>query len=127
MSKLLHYSWSLRLAGSSRSVGLAADPVAAHIPNQPLHPHDSIIIVVVNIVLVKTVREGIKKNRFFFRKKSLTMGGWGSRVLNFLVKIHIQLFVLQTSSNVLKHISHKVRRSYLAISGCFDAPKIFYC
>ena len=43
------------------------------------------------------------------------MGGWGSRVLNFLVKIHIQLFVLQTSSNVLKHISHKVRRSYLAI------------
>ena len=55
------------------------------------------------------------------------MGRWGSRVLNFLVKIHIQLFVLQTSSNVLKHISHKVRRSYLAISGCFDAPKISYC
>ena len=37
------------------------------------------------------------------------------------MKIYIQLFVLQTSSNVLKHISHKVRRSYLAISGCFDA------
>ena len=45
------------------------------------------------------------------------MGGWGSRVLNFLVKIRIQLFVLQTSSNALKHISHKVRRAYLAISG----------
>ena len=30
-----------------------------------------------------TIREGIqKKNRFFFRKKSQTMGGWGSRVLN---------------------------------------------
>ena len=47
--------------------------------------------------------------------------------LNFLVKIHIQLFLMQTSSNVMKHISHKVRRSYLAISECFDAPKIFYC
>ena len=35
------------------------------------------------------------------------MGGWGSRVLNFLVKIHIQLFVLQTSKNVLTHIIHK--------------------
>ena len=51
------------------------------------------------------------------------MGGWGSRVLNFLVKIHIQLFVLQTSSNVLKQKSHKVRRSYLVISGCFDAQR----
>ena len=30
-----------------------------------------------------------KKNRFFFRKKSLTMGGWGSRVLNFLVVLRV--------------------------------------
>ena len=67
------------------------------------------------------------KKTVLFRTLSKTVGGWGSRVLNFLVKIHIQLFVLQTSSNVLKHISHKVRRSYLAISGCFDAPKISYC
>ena len=41
------------------------------------------------------------------------MGGWGSRVLNFLVKIHIQLFVLQTSSNVeflyvIKALTHVV-------------------
>ena len=35
------------------------------------------------------------------------MGRWGSKVLNFLVKIHIQLFLLQTSRNVLKHIIHK--------------------
>ena len=35
------------------------------------------------------------------------MGGCGSKVLNFLVKIHIQLFVLQTSKNVLTHIIHK--------------------
>ena len=52
LSKLLHYSWSLRLVGSSRSVGLAADPVAAHIPNQPLHPHGFIIVVVnINIII----------------------------------------------------------------------------
>ena len=35
------------------------------------------------------------------------MGGCGSKVLNFLVKIHIQSFVLQTSRNVLTHIIHK--------------------
>ena len=35
------------------------------------------------------------------------MGGWGSKVLNFLVKIHIKLFVLQTSRNVLKHMIQK--------------------
>ena len=34
------------------------------------------------------------------------MGRWGSKVLNFLVKITIQLFLLQTSRNVLKHIIH---------------------
>ena len=38
------------------------------------------------------------------------MGRWGSKVLNFLVKIHIQLFLLQTSRNVLKHILHKLGR-----------------
>ena len=32
---------------------------------------------------------------------------WGSKLLNFLVKIHIQLFLLQTSRNVLKHIIHE--------------------
>ena len=54
------------------------------------------------------------------------MGGWGSRVLNFLVKIHIQLFVLQTSSNVLKHISHKVRRPFL--DACkFKLPDGTFC
>lgn len=52
MSKLLHYSWSLRLVGSSRSVGLAADPVAAHIPNQPLHPHGFIIIIVIVVIII---------------------------------------------------------------------------
>ena len=51
LSKLLHYSWSLRLVGSSRSVGLAADPVAAHIPNQPLHPHGFIIIIVIVVII----------------------------------------------------------------------------
>ena len=35
------------------------------------------------------------------------MGRWGSKVLNFLVKKPIQLFLLQTSRNVLKHILHK--------------------
>ena len=32
------------------------------------------------------------------------MGRCGSKVLNFLVKIHIQSFTLQTSRNVLTHI-----------------------
>ena len=35
------------------------------------------------------------------------MGRLGSEVLNFLVKIHIKLFVLQTSRNVLKHMIQK--------------------
>ena len=29
------------------------------------------------------VREGVKKNNRFFRTLSLTMGRWGSKVLNF--------------------------------------------
>ena len=33
--------------------------------------------------------------------------GGGSKILNFLVKIHIQLFLMQTSRNVLKHIIQK--------------------
>ena len=35
------------------------------------------------------------------------MGRWGSTVLNFSVKTNIQIFVLQTSINVLKKIIHK--------------------
>ena len=51
-----------------------------------------------------------KKNVFiwdFFSK--LWVGGSRSRskVPNFLVKISIQLFLLQTSRNVLKHVIHK--------------------
>ena len=56
--------------------------------------------------LVK-LREGVQKKTVFFRTLSQTMGRWGSKVLNFLVKITIQLFLLQTSRNVLKHILHK--------------------
>ena len=37
------------------------------------------------------IREGVKRN-VFFRTLSQTMGRWGSKVLNFLVKITIQLF-----------------------------------
>merc|ERR1712208_97193 len=48
-----------------------------------------------------------KKKTVFFRTLSQTMGRWGSKVLNFLVKITIQLFLLQTSRNVLKHVIHK--------------------
>ena len=35
------------------------------------------------------------------------MGRWGLKVLNFLVKIYILLFAVQTSRNVLKHTIHK--------------------
>ena len=42
------------------------------------------------------IREGVEKNRFIW-----------DFVPNFLVKITIQLFLLQTSRNVLKHVIHK--------------------
>ena len=64
-------------------------------PSLPLTPY------------IITLREGVKKKNVFFRTLSQTMGRWGSKVLNFLVKITIQLFLLQTSRNVLKHILHK--------------------
>ena len=38
------------------------------------------------------VRKGVKKR--IFRTLSLTNERWGSKVLNFIVKTHIQLFVL---------------------------------
>ena len=41
------------------------------------------------------MREGVKK-KLFFGTLSQTMGRWGSKVPNFLVKITIQLFLLQT-------------------------------
>ena len=40
-------------------------------------------------------REGVKKT-VFVGTLSQTMGRWGSKVPNFLVKITIQLFLLQT-------------------------------
>ena len=51
-----------------------------------------------------------KKNRIYLGLcPKLWVGGskGGSKVPNFLVKITIQLFLLQTSRNVLKHVIHK--------------------
>ena len=51
-----------------------------------------------------------KKNRIYLGLcPKLWVGGSRSRskVPNFLVKISIQLFLLQTSRNVLKHVIHK--------------------
>ena len=64
------------------------------------------------------LREGVKKTRLFLGLGPKVWVGGGSKVLNFLVKIQIQLFVLQTSRNVLQHNIHKCKggRSYLAIS-----------
>ena len=56
------------------------------------------------------IREGVKKNRIYLGLcPKLWVGGskGGSKVPNFLVKITIQLFLLQTSRNVLKHVIHK--------------------
>ena len=64
-------------------------------------------VTIISRVRQRNIREGVKKKPGFFRTLSQTMGRWGSKVLNFLVKIHIQLFLLQTSRNVLKHIIHK--------------------
>ena len=56
----------------------------------------------------ETAGEGCKKTSVFFLGLCpKAMGTWGSKVLNFLVKIHIKLFVLQTSRNVLKHMIQK--------------------
>ena len=53
-----------------------------------------------------TIREGVKKIRIYLGLcPKLWVGG--SKVPNFLVKITIQLFLLQTSRNVLKHVIHK--------------------
>ena len=46
-------------------------------------------------MMIYEVREGVKKTRFF-GTLSQTMGRWGSKVPNFLAKINIQLFSLQT-------------------------------
>ena len=52
------------------------------------------------------IREGVKKNRIYLGLcPKLWVGG--SKVQNFLVKITIQIFLLQTSRNVLKHVIHK--------------------
>ena len=51
-----------------------------------------------------------KKKRIYLRlcpKLWVSGSKGGSKVPNFLVKITIQLFLLQTSRNVLKHILHK--------------------
>ena len=51
-----------------------------------------------------------KKKRIYLGLcPKLWVGGskGGSKVPNFLVKITIQLFLLQTSRNVLKHVIHK--------------------
>ena len=42
-----------------------------------------------SLILVFKIREGVKKT-FFFGTSSQTMGRWGSKVPNFLVKTTIQ-------------------------------------
>ena len=44
-------------------------------------------------IILSSIREGVKKN-VFWGALSQTMGRWGSKVPNFLVKITIQLFLL---------------------------------
>ena len=63
-------------------------------------------MIMMSMVMTLVIREGVKKT-VFFGTLSQTMGRWGSKVPNFLVKITIQLFLLQTSRNVLKHVIHK--------------------
>ena len=50
--------------------------------------HDELMSVV--------IKEGVKKNTFFLGTLSQTMGRWGSKVPNFLVKITIQSSLLET-------------------------------
>ena len=52
-------------------------------------------------------RQNFLDRKWPSRNFFLTMGRWGSKVLNFWVKIHIKLIVLQTSRNVLKHVIQK--------------------
>ena len=49
------------------------------------------------------------------------MGRGGSKVLNFLVKIHVQLFLLQTSRNVLKTWNFDWKITYF-FPKIWDAP-----
>ena len=62
------------------------DIKVAYIIQEPEHHSPSIS---------KSLREGVQKNRFFWTL-SQTMGRWGSKVTNFLVKITIQSSLLQT-------------------------------
>ena len=57
-------------------------------------------------ILLVTLGKVSKKTRIYLGLcPKLWVGG--SKVQNFLVKITIQLFLLQTSRNVLKHVIHK--------------------
>ena len=49
------------------------------------------MMIMMSMVMTMVIREGVKKKRFF-GTLSQTMGRWGSKVPNFLVKITIQLF-----------------------------------
>ena len=57
-------------------------------PPPPPQPHHHMMLEK-SIATIQILREGVKKN-VFFRTLSQTMGRWGSKVLNFLVKITIQ-------------------------------------
>ena len=80
-------------------------------------PEEELISIATHLVLkgqyhkvTIEIGEGVKKNRIYLGLcPKLWVGGSRSRskVPNFLVKISIQLFLLQTSRNVLKHVIHK--------------------
>ena len=54
-------------------------------------------------MIIHQIHKGRCKKNVFFGTLSQTMGRWGSKVPNSLVKITIQSFLLQTSRNVPKH------------------------
>ena len=56
-----------------------------------IFPHDYLLDS--NSVFLQGLREGVKKN-VFFGTLSQTIGRWGYKVPNFLVKITIQIFLL---------------------------------
>ena len=91
----------------NKNAGLSCVDFIIHSPNRlyssakanlpVLHPTDNGISII-----FKIIREGVKKNRFFGTLFQ-TMGRWGSKVPNSLVKATIQSFLLQKSRNVPKH------------------------
>ena len=130
--KRWHLSGDCGICGSGDILALGYGHPTAYTTHtdSTLNPEQSRFWLIPPVHSVNSIREGVKKKRIYLGLcPKLWVGGskGGSKVPNFFVKITIQLFLLQTSRNVLKHVIHKWGGHIWPFHDALRPQRLFSC